>query len=74
MKTAKARPNKEVSVERARVVGLPAPLLELEEDPVLEGPVVPVLVPLEWTVELWPEEAGGTELTVGSEAYRTDEV
>lgn len=43
--------------------------LALEEVPVLEGPVVPVLVPLdEWGVELWPEEAGTEELTVGRAA------
>ena len=74
MKTAKATPNREVSEDKARVVGLLAPLLEPEVVPVLEGPVVPVLVPLVWTVELWAvEEGDGTEL-VGREAYRTDEV
>jgi hypothetical protein len=67
MKTAKATPKREVREDRARAVGLPALLLELEEDPVLEGPVAPVLVPLEWTLELWTEE-DGTELTVGREA------
>lgn len=51
MKTAKATPNREVSEERARVVGLPE-LLVPEEVPVLEGPVVPVLVLLVWRVEL----------------------
>jgi hypothetical protein len=51
MKTAKATPNREVSEVMAMVVGLPAPLLELELDPVLEGPVDPVLVLLVW-VEL----------------------
>jgi len=53
MKTDKATPNKQVSEERARAVGLPLVPLALEEVPVLEGPVVPVLVPLEeWPVEL----------------------
>lgn len=66
-KTAKATPNREVSEVRARVVGLPAPLLELEEDPVLEGPVVPVFVPLEWGMEE-PEECGMLALEVGREA------
>lgn len=44
MKTAKATPNREVSDVMATVVGLPAPLLEPELDPVLEGPVDPVLL------------------------------
>ena len=62
---AKATPKREVREERARVVGLPAPLVEPEVVPVLEGPVVPVLVPL----ELRPVDEGTTdELTVGREA------
>lgn len=68
MKTAKATPNREVSEERAKTVGLPLLPLALEEVPVLEGPVVPVLVPLlVWTLELLPVEEG-TTLLVGREA------
>lgn len=70
MRTAKATPNREEREEMARVVGLPTLPLALEEVPVLEGPVVPVLVPLleGLGVELWPEDAGTEELTVGRAA------
>jgi len=57
--TTRATPNKEVSEERARPVGLPLLPLAPEEDPVLAGPVpVGVLVPEERT-ELLPEEVEG---------------
>jgi len=63
MKTAKATPNREVSEERARAVGLPLLPLALEEVPVLEGPAV--LPPVR--LEEWLEEE--TEvLEVGREA------
>jgi hypothetical protein len=43
-------------------------LVLLDVDPVLVGPLVPVLVPLERTVELLPEEEGKRLLAVGREA------
>jgi len=74
MKTAKATPTREVSEERAMVVGLPLLPLELELVPVFEGPVEPVLVLLVWMLlEILPVEEG-TTLLVGREAYRRDEV
>jgi len=64
MKTAKATPNREVSEERARVVGLPRLPLELEEVPVLAGPEAPELA----RVEVWPVEEGTELLRVGRDA------
>jgi hypothetical protein len=63
-KIAKATPNREVTEEMARFVGLP-----LEELPVLEGPApLEVLVPLERTEEPPEPEESGSVLAVGREA------
>ena len=72
---AKPTPNREVSVDRARLVGLPVLPLAPEELPVLAG-LEPeeVLVPLE-RMEV-PVEEGETALLVGvgRPVYMTDEV
>jgi len=67
-KIAKATPNREVSEDRARLVGLPLLPLAPEVLPVLEGPVpVEVLVPLERTEET-PEPEGEAVSAVGRAA------
>jgi len=73
---AKQTPNREVSVDRARLAGLPVfPLAPEELLPVLAGPEPEeVLVPLERTEVPEGEEEDTALVGAGRPVYMTDEV